>query len=460
MSKFIAFAFASAASAATVSIHEHFGTKDPDTMLESMRALAKQAVEGKIPESTFEVVEGFVASITSHLMTSMEECVQVEERYVTSIRQTLTGLNTQLSNDIADVATAEEENRGFIDDTVVPGRAQERGADADRCDLCGELCNDLSHYTKCGGFPTSGPSEEWLNDAEPCCDRQTDQIDVPAEMRSQQWRDLETFMECLDTFVTPGDSSASAMELFENYQGECINASETWENKKEQIDPSDGSVANDLCTMIQNDEDKCTYYYTNFNAQDANHSGKIGIAQEIVENTYQQYEALRKIQCLFDAIKLATADVAGACAACEAEPAVCTGMCSDDPDCPDDLKCATCCLPPIPESVCDQRHKCDVCTGHFRHEFYDCPAAEYNNTEALCEEKDGIIVDKATSLPPAPQWQLLIAQLGCTGFSCEDICDGLNEDGYIAAYGTMPRRRAYEPFTCGGESMGNWNFDE
>jgi len=464
MSKFLAFAFASAAGAATVSIHEHFGTKDPDTMLESMRALAKQAVDGKIPQSTFAIVEGFVNDITTHLMESMEECVQVEDRYVTSIRQTLTELNSGLANDVSSVESAEEDNHNFIEDTIVPGRNQERNADGDRASLCDAVCQDLRSFQPCGSFPARG---DWLSDSEPCCDAETDQVDVPAEMRSQQWRDLEEYMDCLDSFVV-SSAETSAMDLYEGFQEDCINASETWENKKEQIDPSDGSVANDLCDMIQSDEDKCTHYYTNFQAQTGNHSGKLDIAQDIVENTYQQYEALRKIQCLFSAIRLGQdgadgpttdVDIAAACEACENEPPQCTGMCNADPSCPAELKCTTCCLDPIPENVCDQRHKCDVCTGHFRHEFYDCPAADYNNTAALCEEDgNGDIVDKATGAPPSSQCQLLIAQLGCTGFSCEDVCDGLNGDGYIEAFGTRPRRRAYEPFTCGGESMGNWNF--
>jgi len=458
MSKFLALVFAGVAGAATVSVHEHIGSKDPELMLESMRALAKQAVAGSIPADTFNTVAGFVSSITTHLMESMEECVQVEDRYVTSVRQTLTDLNTNLGNEISSVAGLEEAANNFIEDTIIPGRALERNADGDRESLCDEVCQDLRRYQPC--TPPAGG--HWQNDVEPCCDTETVQSDVPAPLRSQEWRDLEAYMDCLDTFVVGNGHDASAVDLYESYQEDCVNASEVWESKKEQIDPSDGSVANDLCTMIQADEDKCTFYFTNFNAQSGNHSGKLDVAQEIVENTYQQYEALRKIQCLFAAIQNGqdgSVDVAAACQACEDEAPVCTGMCNDDPECPAQLKCTTCCLPPIPENPCEQRHKCDVCTGAFRHEFYDCPAAGYNNTEALCEEDgDGNIVVKGTDSPPSAQCQLLIDQLGCSGFNCEDICDNFGGTGYIPAFGSRPVRRAYEPFTCGGDSFGNWNF--
>jgi len=481
MSKFLALVCAGVAGAATVSVHEHFATNDPHVMLESMRAFAKQAQQGKIPQGTFDVVAGFVSNITSSLMTSMEECVQIEDRFVTSVRATLTELNSKLGDDVSDVDGEQEGIETMIANVVAPGREQEKEVDEQRTADCGALCVELAANQPC----TPPATGSWLNDAEPCCDTETDQADVPAPLRSQQWRDLENYMDCLNEFVIGDGATTSAFDLYDVSQADCINASETWEAKKEQIDPSDGSVANDLCTMISNDEDKCTHYFTNWNLQMGNltnaqdHSslpGRLAIAKELVENTYQQYEALRKIICLFDAIKSGGGggDIAAACAACENQEPVCTDMCAEtysgqathDLSCPSELKCATCCLPHVVEQECEQRHKCDVCTDKFRHEFYNCPAAEWNNTDVLCTPApggNGYAVVAGTGSEPAAECKLLIRQLGCTDFNCKDVCDGLDEGaaagaGYIPASQGKPARRAYEPFTCGGEDIGNWNF--
>lgn len=114
--------------------------------------------------------------------------------------------------------------------------------------------------------------------------------------------------------------------------------------------------------MIDNDVQKCTDYTSAWAAAESAHSAQVDASKTIIENGLQQYEAMRKITCLFDTIKneaLTGDEIAAACQQCEDAAPICQSWCPaaqattleeaktlESPwnNCPEVLRAPTCCI--------------------------------------------------------------------------------------------------------------------
>jgi len=436
MSRLLALTFASVAGAATVrSSQQHMeATRDPDMMLESIRALAEQAQQGKIDADVIDEVQELVNQIEQTLMTDFHGIVTAADADVLAKLGALNALIAGLAGDVETgngVAAAITES---IADDLAPCRARETNAHHARETTCGDVCTDVSEpicHPPAGG--------DWQDDTEPCCvfapDHNFD--DVPVVRRSSEWADLEDYMDCLNTFV----ADFGTWDTYTSDAEACINASTVWHNVKQtECDPD--SNARDLCDATDTEVAMCAKYVSDFDRDLGHHGTSLSGAKALVENTMAQYNTLEKIKCLFAAIRASTegggADaVRQACQACEAAAPLCNAadVCNPFDTCP--FECANCCVDPPTPPCCGDDHPCDVCTNAFRHEHYGCPA-------------DGC----AAGADASGTCGLLIEQNGCPSMRCED-CALL---GTLPATCTKDARSAFDEFNCGGSAIGNEDF--
>lgn len=464
MSKFFALVCTGAVHAASVAVREHVASADPHALLENLRALAKEAETKKIDGTTLAAVAGLVEEMQTQVNASLAQCAQAEDNLCFATRQRLTEINTQLGQDVEAVAGETASIVDTVSGAINQGRYSESVSHQSRNTSCEGVCNSLTFNPPC--TPPALPEGcteypcGWLADDEPCCDRAVDADLVPdTPQRQSQWKDLEDYMRCLDTWMEdPTSDYFSAYTDYQQWAGDCVNASETWESQKELMDPQNSNVARDMCVMIDNDVNKCTKFHLDWSSAMNLHNSQIEASEVIIENGLQQYEAMRKIVCLFEAISsgLPGDEIRTACDACEAMAANCGPWCPADGEfgeCPVGLRSPTCCLPEPTPNHCESRHKCDVCTDAFRGEFYGCPAEGCSDSPDL----NDLINAQADSV----MCSLLIQQMSCrAGFSCEAECQGLDE-GCGAGYICDPnvdggKRVSYNEFICAVE--GNQNF--
>jgi len=474
MTKIFACLCASTAYAASVNVHQHFSTEEPNALLENMRALAKKAQEKKIEPDVLTAVATLVSDMRAKVDEGIECIARDQNILIVNHLATLTEINNKLAFDVDAVADSQAAIKDNHNSIVGAARNDEDAYHEWRCDACDEVCDTLIQNPPCVApeFPDCDPSDypcDWLEDPEPCgindyCPGRDparwDPTDPNPTLRGSKWQELDAYMACMDDFMADN----GPYEQYLDASKQCQNASTSWRAEKQSGDTGDDSVSREICQMIEDDKAKCLLYNTNWISAKAMYDTDLALAKDLIANGFAQHEAMRKIECLFTAIKEGndgSRDITEACAECEAEPLQCVDVCpySNSTGCSLGFQCEACCDPAPPRQPCDELDVCEPCTADFRHEYFDCPdpdAPDVPASGALCKEDatGKIVTHRGEEIED--QCKLLVKQLSCTArFSCEDECDK-NADGSDKY---MPDgRRAYYPFTCGGDSIDNMDF--